>query len=132
MRRTVAIAICLLFACASPSRADFYKCFRYAGATVTTLPTLGGLDCHATDINDAGQVVGLSSLPPGQGTHAFVWNGGVPTDLGTLGGTDSRAVAINDAGQIRRRGCEREREPARVPLQRRHDDRSRHLAGRRR
>ena len=70
------------------------------GATVTTLPTLGGATTMAADINDAGQVVGWSNTSDGR-SHAFLWTptGGME-DLGTFGGFNSYAVGINNAGQV--------------------------------
>src|SRR5689334_17176437 len=53
----------------------------------------------ANGINDAGQVVGRSSLPSG-GFHAFLYSGGKTTDLGSLGGNFSTATGINNDGQI--------------------------------
>lgn len=101
MRRVVAFFVVALLAIGSaPARAENSRCFSYSGGVVTTLPTLGGLACHAYDINDAGQIVGWSSLAPGEGTHAFLANGGVLTDLGTLGGEASIGVAVNEAGMV--------------------------------
>lgn len=54
----------------------------------------------ATDINDAGTVVGYSQTPDRFQTHAFSYSNSVAQDLGTLGGPDSYAYAINNAGTV--------------------------------
>ena len=53
----------------------------------------------ATDINEAGVVVGNYPVGPGV-THAFLNRGRGLVDLGTLKGRSSNAVAINDRGQV--------------------------------
>lgn len=73
--------------------------FHYRGRTLTDLGTLGGKESTATDINNAGQIVGFASTYSDE-THAFIYQQGRMTDLGTLGGTDSRASSINDRGQV--------------------------------
>jgi probable HAF family extracellular repeat protein len=83
----------------------FNHAFVYHAGTVTPIGDLGGGDARANDINNLGQVVGISTLPPdGQGksaSHAFVWDKGVMRDLGTLGGGKfSNAKAINDLGHM--------------------------------
>lgn len=70
--------------------------------TATRIPGLSGASpARATDINNAGQVVGYASVAGG-GEHAFLYEPGVRMkDLGTIGsGRSSGATAINDAGQI--------------------------------
>ncbi len=63
-----------------------------------TLP--GGNLSVATDLNDAGQVVGWSTIGSGE-SHAFLWQDGVMTDLGTLpGDASSTAEGINNAGEV--------------------------------
>ena len=54
--------------------------------TVTELGTLGGVCANATDLNDAGQVVGWDYTSDFSQQHAFLWDNGTMIDLGTLGG----------------------------------------------
>jgi probable HAF family extracellular repeat protein len=86
----------------------------YTAVDLGTLDIPQGLPAFsvAYDINDAGQVVGVSSSPqiiqgsrPGPAgqslaSHAFRWEKGVMTDLGTLGGYYSFASGINPAGEV--------------------------------
>jgi probable HAF family extracellular repeat protein len=65
---------------------------------VTDLGTLGGTASLATDINEKGQIVGVSRTQTGA-HHAFIWEEGVMTDLGTLGGATSIAYSINSHGE---------------------------------
>jgi probable HAF family extracellular repeat protein len=79
----------------------FTKAFFYDGTAMIDLGAPG--NSGATDINDAGQVVGRMS------GGAFVWQNGVLTNLNTVipagsGITLAEAHAINNAGQIVGRG----------------------------
>jgi probable HAF family extracellular repeat protein len=68
----------------------------------TDLGNLGGtIGGNALDINNQGQVVGLSFLPGDTIFHAFLWQNGVMRDLGTLPGDfASSAWSINSKGQV--------------------------------
>lgn len=60
---------------------------------------VGPANSSATDINEAGVVVG--TYPAGAPlTRGFINRGKGVITLGTLGGTSSNAVAINDKGQV--------------------------------
>jgi probable HAF family extracellular repeat protein len=71
--------------------------------TATDLGNLGGtMNNVPLDINDEGQVVGLSNLPGDTTNHAFLWteDDGMQ-DLGTLPGDfSSVADGINSKGQV--------------------------------
>ena len=86
--RKTSVVLVLIFACVCLA----------AERTRYTVIDLGGLSntklAHVTQINDVGQVVGISA------NHAFLWANGTMTDLGTLGGDYSLANAINDRGQV--------------------------------
>ncbi len=67
--------------------------------------SLGGTAASATDINDAGQVVGHSAIAGDTATHAFRTGpradiNPATDDLGTLGGQTSNAFAVNEAGVV--------------------------------
>ena len=60
---------------------------------------VGPANSAATDINEAGVVVGTYPVSP-TSTRGFINRGKGVIELGTLGGTSSNAVAINDKGQV--------------------------------
>ena len=59
----------------------------------------GSHAAEATDINDAGEVVGATAGDD-ELLHGFLWSGGSTIGLPTIGGNWSAPVAISDAGQI--------------------------------
>jgi len=67
--------------------------------TVSEAIDIGGISSDASDINDAGLIVGASSDADGN-SNAFWWRDGVMHAMGTLGGTLSQAFAVNESGDI--------------------------------
>lgn len=74
------------------------RAYLYRDGAVSSLGTLGGHNSGANAINNAGQVVGYSTLPDGP-EHAFFYQDGIMRDIGTLGAS-SRAADINERGQV--------------------------------
>ncbi len=67
---------------------------------VSDIGTLNGYSSsQASDLNDAGQVVGTAFNFKVQ-FRAFLWNSGAIKDLGTFGGNYSGASGINNKGQV--------------------------------
>lgn len=97
------VAVCLSACSAEPTTTEPSGTSALAAArvgyTVVDLGGLGGGAGSASDINNAGQVVG-GSFTAGGLEHAFLWQNGVMRDLGTLGGNTSAALAINAGGQV--------------------------------
>ncbi|MEE9554513.1 MAG: DUF3466 family protein, partial [candidate division Zixibacteria bacterium] len=85
--------------------AGVFSLFFNASATadeylITDLGTLGGIWSGAADLNDQGQIVGISSIYSGA-QHGFFWDGEIMNDLDTPQEyLVSGATAINNAGQI--------------------------------
>jgi probable HAF family extracellular repeat protein len=82
--------------------------FLYRDGVVTDLGELADIEfgtTRANAINNNGQIVGGSNVPPPPGLisafHAFIYDNGVMRDLGLLPGFDqAEAVAINDVGDV--------------------------------
>lgn len=80
-----------------------YHAFFWDGGVMTDLGVLGTGDwVIPRDLNDRGEIVGMSQTVSGDFTsaRAFHWAGGVLTDLGAAGGTWSQAWAVNNSGRI--------------------------------
>jgi probable HAF family extracellular repeat protein len=64
------------------------------------LGTLGGISASAVDVNDRGEVLGISETATGA-VHPFLWRAGKMIDLTTRGIPDSMTVnALGNDGQI--------------------------------
>jgi probable HAF family extracellular repeat protein len=82
---------------------DMQDVFWSAATGIVELGHLGGGARRATDINEAGTVVGGSPVIAGDthSEHAFMWTlAGGMRDLGTLGGELSSAHAINARDEV--------------------------------
>jgi probable HAF family extracellular repeat protein len=84
---TVVAVVAAALVLAAPARAAAYQ--------VIDLGTLGGASSGATDLNDAGAIVGWSRNGSGQ-VRAVVWRAGRMIDIGTLGGPTSSATSISN------------------------------------
>jgi len=75
--------------------------FVHDGAVMNDIGTLGGEDSSARDINNLGQIVGVSELSGTNVSHAFLYHNGNWTDLGTLGeGWESTATRVSENGLV--------------------------------
>ena len=75
---------------------------------VINLGSLGGaFNNGASDMNELGDVVGISDLPGDTTTHGFLWKHGHMIDLGTLPGDNLvYAFGINNRGQVVGQSCD--------------------------
>jgi len=73
--------------------------FLWEMGEMTNLGSFGGTCTFASDLNNNGEVVGLSTLPGDQFQHAFLWKHGNLIELPNgIGGNNSAALALNEGG----------------------------------
>jgi probable HAF family extracellular repeat protein len=74
---------------------------------LTDFGTFEGIPIAANDINNKGQVVGVTSGPAGSETVAVLWQNGVASGLGILpGDVLSIGNAISDNGKVVGQSCD--------------------------
>ncbi len=81
-----------------PYPSERKSAFRYADGVMKDIGTLGGERTFVVDMNDVGDIVGVSDTATGS-SHAFVYDGMSFIDIGTLG-VSSIATRITNNGQI--------------------------------
>ena len=80
----------------------------WQNGSVIDLGSLGGaFNNLALDMNELGQIAGISDLEDDTTTHGFLWKNGHMIDLGTLPGDNySLAFGINNRGQVVGQSCD--------------------------
>jgi probable HAF family extracellular repeat protein len=73
--------------------------FRYEDGNMKNLGSFGGTCTFPTDLNDRGEVVGLSTLKGDIYQHAFLWENDSFHELpNMIGGNNAAAIALNNNG----------------------------------
>lgn len=100
-----------------------FRVVMYSNGAATDLGTLGGREALATDINDAGVIVGRSNFSETSfAMHAFIYQDDVTTDLGVpAGATSSNALSVAAIGARHRLPAQRHSQG--LSLSRRRNDR---------
>jgi probable HAF family extracellular repeat protein len=84
------------------------RAFLWQHGVMEDLGTLGGSDSIAGNLNERGQIAGISytdsnaspNCPWALTTHPFFWEKGKMTDVGSLGGTCGAVNWMNNRGQV--------------------------------
>jgi probable HAF family extracellular repeat protein len=111
IRALVLAGVLGVFACApdqdptGPADSANFTATTSGGYRAVFLPTLGGTNGEAYDVNSADWIVGETEMSDGINGfpgvfRATLWVNRRPRDLGTLGGSSSRANAISESGRI--------------------------------
>jgi probable HAF family extracellular repeat protein len=65
-----------------------------------SIGTLGGAGSSASDINDAGQIIGMADTAGAGPSHPFIWDNGVMQDLNWTESSSTVVSQINNSGDI--------------------------------
>jgi len=84
------------------------RAFLWQNGVMKDLGTLGGSDSLASNLNERGQIAGISYTDSNASTncfwalttHPFFWENGKMTDVGSLGGTCGAVNWMNNRGQV--------------------------------
>jgi probable HAF family extracellular repeat protein len=84
------------------------RAFLRQNGVMKDLGTLGGSDSLASNLNELGQIAGISYTDSNASpscfwaltTHPFFWENGKMTDVGSLGGTCGAVNWMNNLGQV--------------------------------
>jgi len=84
------------------------RAFLRQNGVMKDLGTLGGSDSLASNLNERGQIAGISYTDSNASTncfwalttHPFFWENGKMTDVGSLGGTCGAVNWMNNRGQV--------------------------------
>jgi probable HAF family extracellular repeat protein len=75
--------------------------FLWQKGKMKDLGNFGGTCTVPTDLNEQGQVTGISTVSGDQFQHAFLWSDGSLNDLpNALGGHNASAIALNNTGEV--------------------------------
>jgi len=84
------------------------RAYLWQNGVIRDLGTLGGPDAIAGNVNERGQIAGISFTDSNASsncnwaltTHPFFWENGKMTDVGSLGGTCAVTNWMNNRGQV--------------------------------
>jgi probable HAF family extracellular repeat protein len=74
--------------------------FIWENGEMKDLGNFGGTCTFATDLNNRGEVIGISSLFRDQTQHAFLWDGSLHELPNTIGGNNAAPIQINEGGDV--------------------------------